>query len=112
MYTILRIEHKETGIGPYRSEKDNYGTEVYKTLDKHNYSSEHPGPSEEGIFIWENNTLRFGFSSIYQLTHWFNDYERDVLKKHGYIIRRYKVRKYDECKSKKQCVFMLEDVIN
>lgn len=112
---VYRVEHKESGIGPYHvSIRDNF----MSLLDKHGYRNaycdrNHPSPMDEPNlrFIYDGyryierdatssilEDLIFGFRSLDQLVNWFYAYNNTViafLKEKGYIINIYDVEDGD-----------------
>ncbi len=90
--TVCRVEHQDSGIGPYNS--DNRTREIRELMSQH-YCGIHPAPYEdEGIDRCIDETIEFcGFKSMQQLRQWFTVEELTTLE-HGdfHIVKHYGAR--------------------
>ena len=89
MKTVLRIEHGESRQGPYTGCcMNDYGTRDGKC----------PAPDfgyrDAEKFIG-NPKFRYGCESARKLVRWFDKEDRQRLHEHGYVVRKYKVDKYE-----------------
>lgn len=106
MKYLYRIQHKDSGIGPYRHEFDDglicrnsYRVftviELIRSdLDTNLDSANHPTPPKDGIsddHILDH--VRYGFKSLAKMRRWFtgNSAVYDLFEKHGFILMRYQV---------------------
>lgn len=86
---IVRVEHSETGVGPYR---DNYhGTKaaIYLNdmVNRHCKPSKHPSPHDDtGINRSPKSGEFCGFKDLKQLHQWFTDDEIIIMESFGYKI--------------------------
>lgn len=80
---IYRIEHKEDGLGPYRTEYEHTGI-----ADAHMGCDDHPTPAMESYSYWcgVHEEHSFGCSSREKLDRWFKDF-KEVLHEEGFVIR-------------------------
>jgi len=105
---VYRVEHKETGKGPYRGL---HGINAIYTA--HNDDA-HPTIWED---IWDSRETMIalvdlydvdslcGFRSLRDLRKWFKGFLR-LLKKHNFVIRAYETETY--AVGKKQVYFVPE----
>lgn len=103
---VYRVEHKETGKGPYR------GLQSVNAICTAHCASSHPTLWEE---IWDSRELMVtladyetglcGFRSLRDLRKWFKGFLR-LLKKHNFVIRAYETETY--AVGKKQVFFVPE----
>lgn len=105
--TIWRIEHGDTGEGPYNGPNNMlliYGLMVHSDCD-------HPNTSDDFTFEERSNigkhNLVHGFHNAKLLHEWFSKGELKTLRQNGYISRQYIVPKSDVfvSRSGKQCLF-------
>ena len=95
MMTVLRVEHRDTGRGPYRSMAIGC-----RSLD------DQPVPSSDGIDTFALGPHHhFGFPSLDHLTKWFDGHERLLLRKQGFTVRKYAVPPECVLTGRKQVVF-------
>ena len=103
---VYRIEHRDTGKGPYR-----WGLGVVtRMLDRHDDDGKHPTMSRDlGMNGWDwlaihNPESLFGFTSLAQLNAWFTPAEQLVMLANGFVIRR---RRGTLCHvTSSQCTFL------
>lgn len=101
-YIIYRVEHKETGIGPYRNHGHIIKNHMYMVWAHED--SEHPSPSEDDLQI--DSSYYFGFTSLMDLKRWFKGW-LTLLYKSGYKVVEYKcpANQVKVGVSKTQCIF-------
>jgi len=113
IYKVFRVEHFETGIGPYT---DKGTIDFHLGLDlirAHNNSQDHPGPVQEGLgeLLESCEEYRFGFEDLESLRTWFSGWiER--LHAAGYLIAVYEVPATWVIFGSKQCIFHPDFVEN
>lgn len=103
-HIIYRVE--KNNLGPYSF----FGCHSPWSERNHNYSDSHPRPNEDGIKTSQFN-FRYGFKSIAQLKHWFNELELAALAGHGFVIKTYSVRDTACQFGSKQVCFNYEEAI-
>jgi hypothetical protein len=101
---FYRIEHKESGIGPYRAsirtktrKKEQFYNVMRKELGHTFESGYHVAPYQDEKLkdqYRKDETvgdLRYGFASLTKLRRWFGTDEKTyrVFKKYGFVLRRY-----------------------
>jgi hypothetical protein len=105
---VFRVEHRECGEGPYRS--DVGGSDNIRCLTDHNYDTGHPSPWSQG---WDGERDQvFGFRSLEDLTRWFDDGCHAELAEHDYVIRVYEAPRIDWRSppgEPQQCTFVREE---
>lgn len=102
---VWRIEHKESGIGPYREDDSR---NVWKILNKdfsyHSDQDVRPAPIRDlDRYIEEDEYC--GFHSKRAIFEWFEKEEVVALMKHNYRIKIYRPKEYVLGKSNKQIFF-------
>lgn len=101
---VYRVEHKETGEGPYR------GLHNIKAIYTAHNDDAHPTIWED---VWDSREVMValidlgealcGFRSLKDLRKWFKGFLR-LLKKHDFVIRAYETETY--AVGKKQVYFV------
>lgn len=76
---VYRIEHRETGLGPYRFEDAH--RVIAKMSEEHGNQRTHPAwcfdfPSEYGMIVSQN--WLSGFACLEDLYHWFAGYVKEL----------------------------------
>lgn len=93
---VWRVEHRDGGHGPYRPEplSDSLVKFVDKLCEKHDSDPERITPFHDPVlrYVPYDIGLVFGFRTLRELKWWFEGFHED-LKAHGYVVRRYSVRK-------------------
>ncbi|KKL68192.1 hypothetical protein LCGC14_2127440 [marine sediment metagenome] len=88
VYKVYRIEHQESGDGPYRHFPQEY--EVLDVLELHLSNIRRwPGPKDDGLAGQVDYDELYGFKSIAQLEEWFDEGTLEVLYEHGFVLREY-----------------------
>ncbi len=88
MCKVYRIEHRESGDGPYRHFPQEY--EVLDVLELHQHNkSRWPGPKDDGLAGPADDDELYGFKSMAQLEEWFDEGTLDVLREHGFVLKEY-----------------------
>ena len=94
---VLRVEHRDTGKGPYNGG----GHEILGyTFDLENY----PPPNRDGISN-EHCGKNCGFETRDQFLYWFKPEACAVLAERGYILAHYEVEDMLVACGKRQVVF-------
>jgi hypothetical protein len=105
---VYRYEHKKSGAGPYRCIPQYL---IRKMSDAHN-DDVHPSPWHhdepftklEGGYKVRKKYV-FGFATYGDLLYWFKGWHTE-LRKRGFVIKRYNVRKKNVVVGKSgQCAF-------
>jgi len=113
---VYRIEHGETGRGPYFSQEG-----VMSELDNatgrkwREPSNIHPHPADEWGWEFVDDEIMvygrwlFGFLNFEQYMDWFYSPKiRNILKKYGYVLKVYKVGGWHVKKTARQVIFKKE----
>lgn len=99
---VYRIEHRETGFGPYNPAPDmpdNVMSLCYLLRDAHSNFATHPA-----FHLWD---CRAGFSSLRKMKTWFSGFE-ESLAKCDYVIKEYIATYWKHDPARKQLVFIPE----
>lgn len=106
MRYLYRIQHKKSGIGPYRHEypegiKCGQNHSVYTVacfikwkLDVSLFSENHPMPYDDKLLDERKHChVLYGFQSLAKMRQWFtgNSAVYDILKEYGFILMRFEV---------------------
>lgn len=83
---VYRVEHKDTGDGPYNSGDSSHYT-INGLHPTHSNSDDHPGVQ---VDVWEfvSGVHYCGFSTLDQAHEWFKGFKQK-LRRHGYVINVY-----------------------
>ena len=105
---IYRVEHFETGYGPFKEDLSQLTGELYKTIIN-NVQDTHPTPYDDGM--WCEDEEFCGCLSYNQLLHWFHEDDLIEVLEHGYAICEYDVplNELKVGKSKTQVLFNMEN---
>lgn len=108
MVKVFRVQHVESGWGPYASPNRGYtrhfndnDIERHPTDTEDRKMLEHDVRSLRRMEVWKR--LRFGFESMEQLMEWFDHPRRELLASLGYEIAEYEAR--DVVVGERQLVF-------
>jgi len=90
MDSILRVEHKDSKLGPYRG---SYNMEKTRSVtDIHCFRSssyDYPAPCDDiGIERKPHDYEFCGFKDIHQLKKWFNSKELATMEEDGFVVKR------------------------
>lgn len=99
---VYRIEHQKRKVGPYNGLP--FGM-LMKFHERYYQTDSCPDPRQEGLGCPRYGQDFCGFKSLSQLTGWFR--LRDVfrLRKHGFRVYKFKVRKRVVSIGQKQVLF-------
>lgn len=84
---VYRVEHKQSGYGPYM------GLSMFDPLMnnmRYFFPGTCPGPREDGIHQ-DFSGKHFGFKRVRDLVNWFRFRDILKLKKKGFVVYRYRV---------------------
>lgn len=85
---VCRVEHVQTGEGPYREEFYNRLKDMH---EEHSGNDDHPTPSKDDMGYYGYHHMLFGFKSMEQLDAWFEPKFKQLMHELGFIIREYTV---------------------
>lgn len=93
---VYRIEHKQSGIGPYR-----HGDDIPSSAVRYP-DPIHPPPFDDGMPSlpdgWNVRNARFAFESMGALWQWFSAYCK-YIKGKGYVVATYEAERVQKgCK--------------
>lgn len=103
MATIYRVEHVDTGQGPYMSSSKEFQRK-YDMNAAHSVCQNHLPSWQDNLNTTKWRRYRHGFNSIEQLMRWFDGWE-EALDESGYVIRRYDVTEGRHQSSELQTIF-------
>lgn len=106
---VWRIEHKDSGLGPWRHRPYRVGIDAFLTTLSENVSikhdpDNHPGPDQDGHSLQQAfersylclNGYHFGFPSLSMARYWFNNKRgREAMTQIGFVLHQYEVPKSD-----------------
>lgn len=104
---VYRIEHHESGTGPYRGNPSVVSDALVEMYNRHNWSQHHPcGRREFGPEIMAQcGGYLYGFATLDQYKEWFDGFF-DLLKQHGFILTQYAIKAKKYCRhGAKQTIF-------
>lgn len=102
---IYRVEHKDTGLGPYNHSWDEENAELEDKLQTEHSNLSHPSMYEDFDIDMISRDHYFGFPSLTSLAEWFEGGWIGILIECGFIIREYNVDNVLMGKSGRQVMF-------
>lgn len=95
---VYRIEHPETGKGPYST--------GWSPGISYASTKRHPAPDEDGLGYMDNKEEYCGFESLEKLCGWFNLRNRRAMAAQGFLLLKIRIVKGAVRKGKQQVLFI------
>lgn len=102
---IYRVEHVESGVGPYTTCIEKATDIILKYFNPRNQ----PLPQDDGLIDYDG--LWFGFESRRQLTDWFPHPILPMLERLGFKVMVYEVALADMKRGRRQVAFVKENAV-
>ena len=116
---VYRVEHEKTGEGPYAKKG---AKKQWEDGRPHDLEHGRPTPfvdSNKNMQEFARNSFHimlfdyvFGFTTMAQYRKWFSKEERIKLKKNGFIVKKYKIKKRFIIVGDQQCMFKKKEIEN
>lgn len=86
---VCRVEHRATGLGPYRPD---FLADLAEMHHQHT-DTRHPAPHNDDMdqYLCAGADMLFGFKDMEQLDTWFEPQYKHMMHNLGFIIREYEV---------------------
>lgn len=112
---VHRIEHSETGQGPYMRWEGFYGEDEW--VNQSHYQESHPVPYEDRLRVGSGRVSDHMFDLMMPAVHgtdtlakvreWFDEEEREALRELGFVLVTYDVPPHGYVRGMRQTVFSL-----
>jgi len=108
---VYRYESPNDGLGPYNSNDSKINLYLKRKLINKHIKNNKPSIENDGLdFAINDNNFKTACNTLKELKKWFKGYNKKLINS-GFIIVEYIVKYKIDGKSKKQCIFHIDNVI-